>query len=255
MAIIPGTPNSDNLLGTAGDDIMNQTGDALDVNGTRGNDIVDGREGNDVLYGGKGIDTLHGRSGADTLFGGSENDVLNGGSGNDALHGGSGNDALNGGDQSDVLNGNSGNDSLRGDSGNDSLNGGTGNDLLYGGSGADTQAGGSGNDTFDYNAVSESRPGLRDIILDFNGNGTSAGDRIDLRDIDANTLLPFNQAFTYIGNAQFHNVLGVYVPGELRYAGGILSGNTDTDAAVEFQIQLVGSPSLSVSGSNPDILL
>ncbi len=39
--------------------------------------------------------------------------------------------------------------------------------------------------------------------------------------------------------------------GTLWYAGGILNGNTDADAATEFQIQLTGAPALVAS----DILL
>lgn len=188
---------------------------------------------------GAGIDTL---SHFENLTGSRFNDTLTGNAGRTLLSGGLGKDILNGG---------LGDDQLRGDSGNDTLRGGGWNDALIGSAGRDTLNGGSGNDIFDYNSVSESPTGSshRDSILNFKGNGTSVGDRIDLRDIDANVLLSANQAFTYIGSALFT------AAGQLRYSNGILSGSTDADTAAEFQIQLVGSPSLTVVGLGTDILL
>src|SRR5690349_5621370 len=110
---------------------------------------------------------------------------------------------INGNAGNNVLDGGAGNDTLNGNSGDDTLNGGIGNDTLTGGFGTDQQTGGLGNDVFHYNAVGESSPevGNRDVIADFTGNGVGAGDQINLLDIDANTLLPGNQAFTFINAA------------------------------------------------------
>ncbi len=72
------------------------------------------------------------------------------------------------------------------------------------------------------------------------------GDQINLRDIDANTLVTGNQAFIWGGS---------FTAGHLRYVGGVLQGNTDGDAAAEFEIQLVGAPALTVGGAGTDILL
>lgn len=262
----------------------NLTGSTLNdiLIGNSGNNVLEGLAGNDVLNGGGGTDTAsynmtlggvkvnlglvtaQNTLGAgidilshfENLTGSRFNDTLTGNAGRNLLSGGIGNDILNGGLGDDQLRGDSGNDTLRGGGGNDALIGGAGADLLLGGAGRDTLNGGSGNDIFNYNSVSESPTGSsnRDSILNFNGNGTSAGDRIDLRDIDANVLVAGNQAFTYIGSALFT------AAGQLRYSNGILSGNTDADTAAEFQIQLVGAPTLFIS-ANPllsgvtDILL
>lgn len=127
---------------------------------------------------------------------------------------------------------------------------------LNGGAGADTlEVNGpiESTLTFDYNSVSESPAGAgKDTIIGFTGNtfyGDQDGGQIDLTDIDANTLASGNQAFTYIGSAAFT------AAGQLRYAGGILQGSTDADAAAEFEIQLVGAPTLVVGGTGTDILL
>ncbi len=72
------------------------------------------------------------------------------------------------------------------------------------------------------------------------------GDQIDLTDTDTNDLVAGNQAFIWGGS---------FTAGHLRYVGGVLQGNTDGDAAAEFEIQLVGAPALTVGGAGTDILL
>ncbi|MBN4001673.1 calcium-binding protein [Nostoc sp. LPT] len=143
---------------------------------------------------------------------------------------GSGNDTINGGG--------SGNDTIDGGSGNDTINGGRGNDILTGGSGTDILTGGSGNDIFKYNSISESLLSSRDLITDFRGNGSLPGDRIDLSTIDANSTIGGNQAFSFIGSGQFS------APGQIRYSGGILQGNTDGNLSANFEIRLIGAPQL-----------
>ena len=124
-------------IGTSGRDfiVLPQTytsavGDAVEINGLGGNDVLVGS--NDT---------------ADDILGGDGNDILGGLAGDDELSGGNGNDELLGGDGEDTLTG--------GTSGDDELNGGAGSDTLVGGLGLDTLDGGSENDSFDFNLVAE----------------------------------------------------------------------------------------------------
>ncbi|MEH1945915.1 MAG: hypothetical protein V7K77_02835 [Nostoc sp.] len=181
-------------------------------------------------------DIVNVSGGNTTLIGGSGNSLLNGGGGNDSLFGNAGNDTLNGGAGNDRLNGGTGKDILTGGTGTDTLIGGDGDDVLTGGSGNDILTGGSGNDIFKYNSISETPLSSRDLITDFRGNGNLPGDRIDLFNIDANSTIGGNQAFTFIGSAQFS------APGQIRYSGGILQGNTDGNLSANFEIRLIGAP-------------
>ncbi len=273
-----GTGNANNIItGNSGTNLLRGEG---------GNDTLLGNGGNDVLHGGTGNDVLNGGSGADTMFGGDGNDTFvtdnvgdrleeNPGSANGGVDtvlssvnhtlfvlienltltgtaisgkGNANNNVINGNDVANVLSGEAGNDRMNGLGGNDSINGGLGNDFLTGGAGRDSLTGGSGFDTFDYNAASDSLPGAatRDVITVFNGQGALLGDRIDLSTIDANTLVAGNQAFIFGGS---------FTAGHLRYVGGVLQGNTDGDAAAEFEIQLVGNAALVVGGAGSDIIL
>lgn len=293
-ASINGTGNGNNnsmtgnggnnvLAGLDGNDTLNGgTGNDTLIGGN-GNDTLNGDDGNDALLGGVGNDLLNGGTGADSMDGGLGNDTYvvdnlgdqaNDGVKDDlpddggidlvlasvthtlgvgierltligsAVINGTGN-ALN-----NVLTGNSANNVLSGLDGNDTLVGEAGNDTFNGGSGKDQLNGGAGNDRFDFNAVSESPAGTgRDVITGFAGAGTALGDQIDLTTIDANSLLSGNQAFTYIGSKAFT------AAGQLRYSGGVLQGSTDGDSAAEFEIQLVGTPALTVGGTGTDILL
>lgn len=249
------------------------------LNGGSGNDYLNGGSGSDLLDGGLGTDTAFygtaidgvivnldlavaqntGGAGFDTLAnienlpGSNYNDTLTGNGGNNGLSGLVGNDQLLGGNGNDTLNGGTGNDRLDGGTGNDQLNGGDGNDLLNGGAGADSLTGGLGADTFLLRGTIESQPSIFnwDVITDFKGLGTLAGDQINLAEIDANVSVVGNQAFTYIDGKAFK------AAGQVRYAGGVLQGSTDADTAAEFEIQLVGAPALFVKAGHPgtDILL
>ncbi|MBN3923040.1 calcium-binding protein [Nostoc sp. NMS4] len=181
-------------------------------------------------------DIVNASGGNSTLVGGSGNSILNAGNGNDLLFGNSGNDTLNAGGGNDRLNGGTGNDLLNGGNGSDTLVGGDGNDVLVGGNGNDLLTGGSGNDIFKYNSISETPLSSRDLISDFRGNGNLPGDRIDLSTIDANFNIGGNQAFTFIGSGQFT------APGQIRYSGGIIQGNTDGNLSANFEIRLIGAP-------------
>ncbi|MEH2257935.1 calcium-binding protein [Nostoc sp.] len=165
-------------------------------------------------------------------------DIINGGAGNDTIYGYSNFDVI----QGDDVDGVAGNDYLYGGEDTDGLFGVGGNDTLIGGTGKDTLDGGAGNDVFGFDSVSDSQPGLlRDIIQDFVGNGNLPGDRIDLSRIDANSTKGGDQAFTYIGTRTFS------AAGQIRYSGGILQGNTDSNLSANFEIQLAGSPLLVAS--------
>ena len=145
----------------------------------------------------------------------------------------------------DTLTGNAAANLLNGGAGNDTLSGGTGNDTLIGGAGKDSLAGGAGNDVFDFNSLSELGLGAtRDVI-----SGWNAGDKIDLTTIDWNASLAGDQAFTYLGSGAFTTVAG-----QVRYSGGVLQFNTDTDTAVEYEIVITGTPPASFTAGG-DLLL
>jgi serralysin len=192
--------------------------------------FISGTTGDDVLSGTPQTDLVN-------LFGG--NDFFFAGAGNDTVLGGSGNDALRGDAGNDELLGESGIDFLVGGSGSDRLNGGAGNDTIDGGSGKDTLTGGTGFDRFDFNSVTESLPGTvsRDLITDF----SHGVDRIDLSSIDANSTIAGNQAFVFIGAADFT------APGQISVTTLSTSGDvrirmsTDADFQSEMQIDISGN--------------
>lgn len=146
--------------------------------------------------------------------------------------GGRGADSLVGNDVANRLTGNAGNDVLKGAAGNDILTGGAGRDQLSGGDGADVF-------NFDRAAHSGVAAATRDLISDF----TRGRDRIDLSGIDADTVTASNQAFSYIGAADF----SADATGELRLEGGVLYGSTDADADAEFAIEVVGVTALGAA--------
>lgn len=191
-----------------------------------GRDVIHGSGQGDVIVGLAGSDVLDGRGGNDALYGDAGSDVLSGGIHNDTLDGGQGGDRLSG---------NAGNDLLIGGSGNDVLSGGWGRDVLVGGAGADGPSGGHAADTFQFRSTAEAGLGASsDAILDFDH-----GDRIDLRAIDANETLRGDQAFSYIWGGRFSGD-----GGELRFAGGVLSGDTDGDRMADFSIRVSGEDAL-----------
>lgn len=161
------------------------------------------------------------------------NDVMNGGKQGDTINGGSGNDKLYGKGGIDTLKGANGNDVLDGGDGMDTLYGGKGNDKLIGAKGADTMIGGGGADTFVFRSGSDSNQANGvDRIVDFS---YKAGDRIDLRTIDANTKASGNQPFKFIGTDEFHGKAG-----ELRYERdtGHVLGDRNGDGLVDFMLHI-----------------
>ncbi len=247
------------------------------ITGTTAAETLKGGIGADKILGGDGNDGLYGYGANDQLFGEAGNDTLNGGAGADKLDGGAGTDtasyagakagvtaslansAINTGDAlgdtyisverltgssyADKLYGNSAANLLTGGAGNDILSGDAGNDTIYGGLGADDLTGGTGSDTFVFKTLSDSTVAVagRDTIFDFSG---TAGDKIDLSAIDANSAIAGDQAFTYLGTAAFTGTAG-----ELRYikqaSDTYIYGDTNGDKKVDFAIHLDDAVTLS----------
>jgi serralysin len=143
------------------------------------------------------------------------------------LTGTSGSNKLYGGDGNDKLYGKAGSDVLKSGGGNDKLVGGIGKDVLYGNSGADV---------FDFDSIKDSRGSYIDTIKDFQ----RGGDRIDLRTIDASTKVSGNQAFSFIGKSDFTGKAG-----QLKFSGGVLSGDMNGDGTADFKIKVSNLSTLS----------
>ena len=159
------------------------TGNSLD-------NTLHGGPGTDTLIGGAGNDTFYGHGGGDTFIGGVDNDtyiieslsenvVENAGEGTDSVlayvsgYTLAPNVEIGYLQIAGTLIGNSADNTLYGSAGNDTLDGGGGNDMLSGWTGIDTLIGGTGNDTFRFTSGESNG----DIVVDFAGNGASAGDQ------------------------------------------------------------------------------
>jgi Ca2+-binding RTX toxin-like protein len=178
------------------------------IEGTTGKDRLAGTNLQDVIYGNNGDDRLIALEANDSLYGGNGDDFLNGGTGADLMVGGAGNDTYlvdNAGDVvRELLAGGidpGGNDTVEssisfslgdapgvenlvltgradldgaGNALNNQITGNAGSNELNGGLGIDTLTGGRGNDAFVF--VKGAADG--DVITDFDGNGTKAGDTL-----------------------------------------------------------------------------
>lgn len=251
------------------------------LSGGDGDDRLDGRGGNDTLTGGEGNDTIIGGSGHDKLIGGAGKDTasyqdakagvtvslsittaqdtvsagldtltevenLRGTDFADRLTGNSAANVLIGASGNDRLDGKMGSDQLLGDAGSDVLDGGAGRDKLAGGGGRDVLTGGTDADTFvfddpDFGGATVTSA---DRIVDFSH---AAGDRIDLKLVDANTANGAgDNAFTFIGAKAFSKVAG-----ELRFVQSkgntFVSGDTDGNGLADFMIRLDGVHALTAA--------
>ncbi len=214
------------------------------------------------LTGLAGADYLKGLGGNDTLEGGLESDVLDGGPGNDTLQGGLGldlaaypgavgviidlsgtTDTAKRGAEKDTLIGIEG---ALGSNGNDTFKGDELNNEFQGKTGKDTMTGGGGRDTWDFNDVADSPAGAtRDVVTDF----APGQDIIDLAGVDADSTVPGNQSFRWVGKANLTGAaqLGYFVTG----GNTIVRASTDADAAAELEIQLTGVKTLTAADFRP----
>lgn len=261
----------------AGHDLFDLSPDADVANGFAGRDTLLGGGGGDVLAGGAGDDQLFGQAGSDDLFLDPGRDLLVGGSGQDWIYatgttdislrlavaggqqtgfgadiirgvenaaGAGGDDRLTGSGIANILRGNRGDDALVGLAGHDTLDGGGGADTLIGGAGRDRLVGASGADRFVFRSLSEmgSSAATADEIADFK----PGVDVIDLRGIDASSLVDGNNAFLWLGET----AIGSLARGEVsvRHLDRMGTMNdvtvilidTDDDPAAEAQIRLAG---------------
>ena len=255
--VLAGNNGGNLLLGGNGNDALFGRGGNDRLEGGAGNDRMDGGAGRDLFLGDAGIDLVtYAREGravvadlavaaanrgaaagdryadVELLQGTRFGDSLRGDNGANVLFGGNGNDVLFGRGGNDRLLGDNGNDVLYGQGGNDRIEGRAGNDRLEGGAGADTLVGGSGRDVFAYRSASDSgiAASQRDRVADFQ----SGIDRLDLSAIDANAGLAGNQAFTFIGGRDFS------AAGQVRFATGLLMGDTNGDGRADFAIAIGG---------------
>ena len=119
-----------------------------------------------------------------------------------------------------------GSDRIQGADGDDRITGGWGDDRLLGGAGEDRLDGGPGHDTYVFRTAGHA---AGDVIRDFDAAGLRVGDRIDLRQIDANATLAGNQAFVLRGGAEAGIVRCVE-----GAEGTRLLGYVDSDADADF---------------------
>lgn len=169
------------VLGLAGDDVIELTGEfllskkktmSITLDGGAGDDRLVGSWGSDTIIGGEGVDTLDfsgaaskvdvdllkgtvsrdGHGGRDTvmgvenLIGSAFADRLIGDAGANRIDGGDGADRISGGDGDDELLGGGGDDHIDGDDGDDWVWAGEGDDMVKGGMGDDVIHGADGGD-------------------------------------------------------------------------------------------------------------
>lgn len=147
--------------------------------------------------------------------------------------------------------GDSGRNTLTGGRYDDRLSGGSGNDVLAGGRGEDLLVGGKGADLFVFDSAADSPNWGRDVIDGFSAAGDRWGDRIDLREIDANVGVRGEQSFVF-GTAKGAGRLWA-VDG----ANGdtVILGNLDADSRAEFGIRIRDGSQTAADYTAADFLL
>lgn len=226
---------------------INGTGNALNntITGNAASNILNGGLGNDILNGGLGIDTLLGGGGDDLYFVDDATEVITelAGEGKDFVRS----------TVTYTLGDNVENLTLLGTAavnatGNIMKNvliGNKADNILTGGRSKDFLTGGLGADTFDFNSVADSFAGVKhDIVKDF----VHLTDKIDLLNVDANSVTAGNGTFTFLeglGSA-FTGVAG-----QLHFvalgANTLVEGDTNGDTVADFQIELFGTIALTAA--------
>lgn len=263
---IRGTPQNDHILGLGGND---------QLWGNGGDDTLEGGAGNDSLVGGHGLDTLIGGEGDDIYLIHYAPDIVIDTGGNDELRatinldlndytgierfafGSNHTITATGTDGDDVISMNNTVEPglILAGAGNDTLTGtGNGLEIFVGGLGRDVMQGGDryygapffgehiGADRFDFRTVADSAVGAeRDLVLNFTANdGTGAtSDRIHLGLIDANAARAGNQAFSFIGAADFSGTAGELRVSALDGTDHLLvAADTNGDGLADFEIEV-----------------
>jgi hypothetical protein len=259
-----------NGLGVAGNDTLRGGDGNDDLHGGAGNDQLFGDAGNDTLSGDAGNDTMSGGTGNDTYFVDSLSDIIveannvaggidtviaalnvNLGTANLANYFkvaavenvtllGSADLGLVGSTVANILVGNDGNNAINAGSGADVVTGGLGKDTI------NTGIGDGAADVIVYNSVAESLIGNADLIIGFE----DPRDRIDLSGIAIDTAFGPDQ-FVFVGTGAFTAGSAGFAEAEIRYqvTGGLTSifGDTNGDGVADFQIDLQGTHSLTVT--------
>ncbi|MCT7976985.1 putative Ig domain-containing protein [Laspinema olomoucense] len=160
--ILIGTPESDFIQASSGDNFIQGLGGNDSLLGGEENYIFPGNPGDNFIHTGAENNWIHGVEGGDTLVGGDGVDILYGNEGNDLMYAGGGNNFLYGNQQNDTLIGKDGDDVLYAGKDDDLLIGGAGDDWLFGDLGNDVLMGGAGKDRF----IIGQNTGI-DLIVDF----------------------------------------------------------------------------------------
>jgi len=233
------------ILGAALEHLLLTGSSAIDGQGNGRNNQLTGNSNNNVLDGGAGIDVMAGGAGNDTYTVDDAGDVVLElpGAGTDEVRSsvgytlgqsvenlrllGSSNIAATGNAEANIIIGNAG------------------NNRITGSIGRDTMTGGSGKDIFMFKRLDDSgnTQNNADLISDFT---QSSNDLIDLSAIDAVGGIPGDDAFAFIGTANFSAAgqARTFVSSGVTY----VALNTDDNfMTTEMTVSLIGNFTLSTS--------
>ena len=252
------------LTGNSGNNVLRGRGGDDILLGEGGNDILDGEAGNDWMLGGAGNDTYFVQDERDRVY---ETLTMAGGSSDaggydrifswvslnlDAYEGlryverlflkgtgainGFGNDLANtivGNNSDNRMIGRAGNDILKGNRGADIIQGDGGRDLMFAGTDEDR-------DVFVFLDVSDTAVGsARDRIYQFD----SGEDQINLVNIDADTSLGGDQAFTFSLAGPAANAIWLVANGSHQIVAGDVTG----DGVQDFEIWVLNVGGLTTA--------